>query len=313
VNSPALPVLLVGKPWRGGLARYLRAALERCFPGQVQWIATYPESPPARAEYRRDREAWREGLRAQIEHARYRAAIFINLPNVGPLPPRDNHVLWITDDPRVPASEFSPFSRVYVSDPGYELAVADLAGTRFAGVVPFAHDPDVHHGEAERDGRGTCAIANRDAKRDAHFGALFRAGLRPRVIGNYFARHPLFWRYPWCFRPSIKNDAMGAVYGTHALSVNVHAAVVRGGTNMRTFECAGYGIAQVVESRPGLDQLFEPGREVATYTEVDEAAELVRRLLKDTASRRRLAERAQQRVRADHTYEQRVRQLLYGL
>ncbi len=134
--------------------------------------------------------------------------------------------------------------------------------------------PALHHPVAGRgSGRGLCLVANRDPKRDTHLRALLVAGLRPRVYGNYFLRHPLALRHPGCFRPRVANERLCDVYARHAVSLNIHARVVREGTNMRSFECAGCGIPQLVEYRPDLKRHFEPGVELEVYRDPGEAAD----------------------------------------
>lgn len=309
-------VLLVGKPWRGGLAHYLRGALEAALPGKVTWLPTYPETAAARRAYRKDRTAWRANLAATVERTAYDAALFVNHhPELVGVPHSERHTVWLTDDARMEAEAFAPYGQVYVSDPGYEEQTKARAGDAFQGVVPFACAPAIHRPLSNARPRpsriGT--ISNRDPKRDQHLSTLFAAGLRPIVIGNYFARHPLFWRHPHCFRPSVSNEGMGRAYERFGVSVNIHAAVVRGGTNMRTFECAAYGVPQLVEWRPGLEALFEPGQEVETYREPDEAVERLERLQNAPAKLQAMANAAQKRARAEHTYTHRLAALFRGV
>jgi spore maturation protein CgeB len=103
---------------------------------------------------------------------------------------------------------------------------------------------------------------------------------------------------------------MGRVYAAHRISLNVHAAVVRAGTNMRSFECAAYGIAQLVEHRAQLERYFEPGVEIATYAEAQELQASLRSLLGDPARCADMATRARRRALAEHTYAHRARALL---
>ncbi len=231
-------ILLVAKPWRGGLAAYLKAAMEALVPGSVEWLPTYPRSSSEKFAYRRNRQAWRRRLTRRVEESNFDAAIFINhLDDFEALKPRDDYVLWITDDPRPAAGRELPYARVYISDSGYRSEVAELLGERFQGVLDFACLPSVHRPPGRYDsGRGFCFIGNRDPKRDPYLGRLCRAGADFRVYGNYFPLHPLCWRYPGHFRPSVSIDRMASIYGRHLGSINVHARVVKGGTNMRTFE-----------------------------------------------------------------------------
>lgn len=298
------------------MAHYVSQALRRRFPDGFTWLPTYPVTLAERIAYHRDRRAWRARLVDRINTSSCDLAIFINhLGSFAQLDLGCPRLLWITDDPR-PLREALPlYDRVYISDPGYAAEVRAAAGDRrYAGVLPFAMDPDIHvpHPGTGR-GRDACFIANRDPKRDAVLKELLSFGQRLTVHGNYFLRSPLFFRHPWHFRPAVPLARMGRVYARYAVSLNIHAQVVRGGTNMRSFECAGYGIAQMVEYRPGIEELFLPGEEILTYTSVDELRSGLERLQRDPQLAARLARNAHQRVLSEHTYHHRIDRLMSGL
>lgn len=310
-----MKVLLVAKPWRGGLARYVHAALQGLLPGSVEWLPTYPLSLTERVAYRRDRTAWRSRLARRVADSNCDAAIFINhVSEFEKLKPRDEYVLWITDDPRPVVGKMLPYARVYIADPGYRKGVAGTLGDHFCGVLEFACLPSVHRpAERVNGARGFCFIGNRDPKRDPYLRRLCLGGKDFRVYGNYFPLHPLCWRFPGRFRPPVVIDRMAAVYARHLASINIHAKVVKGGTNMRTFECAGYRIAQIVERLPGLETFFSPGEDLLTFRNPDELMEQMARLGADPKFAQSLAVSAARRARAEHTYFHRARTLLDGL
>jgi spore maturation protein CgeB len=307
-----LKILLVAKPWRGGLAAYLKAAMEALVPGSVEWLPTYPLSFSEMIAYRRNKAAWRRRLTQRVEESNCDAAIFINhLPDFEALTPRAEYVLWITDDPRPLAGQKLPYAHVFISDPGYRKEIAELLGERFQGVLNFACLPSVHKpGGQSSAGRGFCFIGNRDPKRDPYLRRLCQAGTDIRVYGNYFPLHPLCWRFPGQFRPSLPVARMASIYARHLASINIHASVVKGGTNMRTFECAGYRIAQIVERLPALEGLFSPGEDLLTFQTPEELMEQMARLEGDPQLARSLAVSAERRVRAEHTYFHRAKRLL---
>ncbi len=213
----------------------------------------------------------------------------------------------MNDHPDRQVAYSDAFAAIYISDSGYSEAMrASEAGGRFAGVLPFAHSLAIHRPTPSRDQRGVCFIGNRDVNRDAPVSRLLESDLRVCVYGNYFLRHRLFWQHPLRFRPRVSIANMGAVYGRFQVSLNVHAQVIRGGTNMRTFECAGYGIPQVVEYRLGLEALFEPEREILVFRDLDEMMAQIKRLMFNREFARLLSERARARALAEHTYVHRV-------
>lgn len=310
-----MKILLVAKPWRGGLAAYLQSALEAITPGLVEWLPTYPVSLAERVSYRKNRVAWRRRLTQRVANSNCDAVIFINhLGEFEELHRRDQYVLWITDDPRPILERALPYARVYVSDPGYRECIAAALPQRFCGVLGFGFLPSVHHpGEQTEEPSGFCFIGNRDSKRDPFLRLLCQAGKDIRVYGNYFPLHSLCWQFPGRFRPSVPVDRMAFIYARHLASINIHAAVVKGGTNMRTFECAGYRIAQIVERLPGLEALFTPGEDLLTFQCPQELMEQMARLEEDPGFARALAVSAERRARAEHTYFHRARTLLDGL
>lgn len=315
MNTPA-KIVLVAKPWRGGLANYLARALEEMFPGRVSCLYTYPITRHERLHYRLDKQSWRMRLLERIQRLDAEVVLFVNLlPEFSGLQRKPSHVLWLTDSPQPALGILDPFAHIFLSDPGYADNVRQVVGeTRFAGVLPFACLPDVHAPVVPR-GRadGFCFIANRDAKRDRLLQFLFDHDRRVRVYGNYFLRHPLFWRYPAWFRPPVGNLRMGEVYARHIASLNVHAEVVREGTNMRTFECAAYGVPQIVEYRPGLETYFDPESELYVYRDESELVDLMAQVEAYPEQARQRAGRARQRALSEHTYQRRVEQVLCRL
>lgn len=309
-------IALVVKPWRGGLANYLALALEQQFPGRVCRVFTYPTTPAEKLRYRHGKRVWRARLVERIASLDADVVLFVNLlPEFAFLQRRPGYVLWLTDDPRPVLASLDPFAHVYVSDPGYAEDVRRGVGDeRFSGVLPFACHPGVHTpAVSPSEARGFCFIANHDAKRDRVLRYLFDHGRSVRVYGNYFLRHPLFWRHPSWFRPAVANARMGSVYARYLASLNIHADVVREGTNMRTFECAAYGVPQIVEYRPGIENYFDTTDELYVYQ--DEAGLID--VMKDVETHPQEAQKRAQRARAraldEHTYRQRIERILQRL
>jgi hypothetical protein len=84
---------------------------------------------------------------------------------------------------------------------------------------------------------------------------------------------------------------------------------VHGSSTARPFELAALGCAMVSNPYLGIEEWFEPGREVLIVSTAQEALETYRSLLRDNCARRKLGERARTRFLAEHTYAQRASQL----
>ncbi|MDA0833989.1 MAG: glycosyltransferase [Planctomycetota bacterium] len=302
-------VVLVAKPWRGGLAHYVFSALKEKFAGDVGWWPTYPDCWREHIAYLRDKSGWRDRLLDRINAADCEHVLFINaFGPPGALKHPERNILWMTDSAQLEPEAAKSYSKIFLSDPGYRSDLAQRIGDdRVTGVLPFAFDPQIHSPAQPQPARyDVCFIGNRDVKRDTYLPSLFDANFRSLIVGNYWLKHPLAWRHPLSFQKSVSREGMGTIYARSKVSLNLHANVVREGTNMRTFECAGYGIAQLVEERPGLDKLFVPEREIITFRTADEMIEQARRLLNDSGLRQKLGENARRRAVAEHTYRHRL-------
>lgn len=308
-----MKILLVAKQWRGGLGRYYYLTLNDMFPGQVEWLKTRPSTLKEYAIYRRSRKQWRDYLRQRITTGDHDVALFVEYQSAwSKLPPDPRNVLYSIDGVTMGQGDLDAFARIYLSDPGY---VAELQAVcrpeQYAGVVSFACYPPMHRpASAAAPSRDVVFIGNRDAKRDGFIASLLEQRYRFSVYGNYFLDRDMFWRKPLAFRPTVSNDRMGAIYARHRLAINIHAKVVRGGTNMRSFECAAYGIPQLVEARPGIEEYFTPDEELLLFTTETEMLACIESLLASPEKAASLASRARARALREHTYCHRAMALL---
>jgi spore maturation protein CgeB len=90
---------------------------------------------------------------------------------------------------------------------------------------------------------------------------------------------------------------------------SLHPAEVWG-INARAFEIAAVGGFQLIDSKPGLGQLFEDGKELVAFNSREELIEKCNHYLTRECERREIAERGMRRAHADHTYEKRLRLLI---
>jgi spore maturation protein CgeB len=88
-----------------------------------------------------------------------------------------------------------------------------------------------------------------------------------------------------------------------------HASVY-GSSTARPFELAALGCAMVSNPYLGIEEWFEPDREVVVIHDAEEAVHAYRELLSSRARRAELGTAARARFLAEHTYRDRARQLL---
>jgi spore maturation protein CgeB len=95
------------------------------------------------------------------------------------------------------------------------------------------------------------------------------------------------------------------------ITINRHIDVAEDyANNMRLFEATGCGALLMTDAKRNLDDLFRVGVEVVAYRDVDEAVALVEQYLEDDEARERIARAGQQRTLQEHTYAQRMRELV---
>ena len=85
------------------------------------------------------------------------------------------------------------------------------------------------------------------------------------------------------------------------------------GVNVRTFEAAGAGAFQMVDARPGLEQLFDDGQELVTFSDMSDLKANLTYWLPREGERRRIAEAGCRRAHRDHTYASRITLMLETL
>lgn len=106
------------------------------------------------------------------------------------------------------------------------------------------------------------------------------------------------------------------IYAATAVNINLHSSIfpdrlVSGGdfVNPRTFELACMGAFQLVDKRRLLPELFAED-ELAVFDSMPECLSLLDHFLARPEERAAFALRARERVLRDHTYQQRMRELL---
>lgn len=80
--------------------------------------------------------------------------------------------------------------------------------------------------------------------------------------------------------------------------------------NMRLFETTGVGTLLLTDWKQNLAEMFEPDADVAVFRTPAECVERIDYYLKAEAERQRIARAGQQRTLCDHTYGQRMTQLV---
>lgn len=108
------------------------------------------------------------------------------------------------------------------------------------------------------------------------------------------------------------HDKVKAFRGAKIVVNNLHYGEIWG-LNVRTFEAAGSGAFQMVDWRPGLEQLFAEGQELVAFRGMQDLKAKIDYWLPREAERREIAQAGMQRAHAEHTYRLRLDLLLSTL
>ncbi len=114
----------------------------------------------------------------------------------------------------------------------------------------------------------------------------------------------------------ISSEECVRIFNASKININLHSSVhperlISKGdfVNPRTFEVAACGAFQLVDKRSLLTEVFEAD-ELSTFTSLQELHEKIDYYLAHPQEREAMAQKAQQRVLAEHTYAHRMQTLL---
>lgn len=150
-----------------------------------------------------------------------------------------------------------------------------------------------------------------------------------RTPMQVWAECPTIMRRPWPLRSFfmqfrylpilLRRRGNGSVYGLDMfrllrrskMTFNVHVDAAQGQAgNIRIFEATGAGTLLLTEAAPNLSQMFEPNREVVTYSSKEDAVDKIKYLLEHDSEREMIAAAGQQRTLREHNAAKRAEEFL---
>ena len=114
-----------------------------------------------------------------------------------------------------------------------------------------------------------------------------------------------------CFVGEVWGTEMFDVLSDSKIVINRHGTIAENySVNMRMYEATGSGAVLVTEDSVNISELFEPGIEVCTYADNDDAATKIQQLLADSIKMELIAIQGRNRTLKSHSYDQRVAKLV---
>ena len=122
-------------------------------------------------------------------------------------------------------------------------------------------------------------------------------------------------RPPRWAHPSVKNlfldkfiikEEKSREFGAALACINSTAMSEGNSLNCRTFELAGAGALQIIEYRQAVEDCFDPGKEILTYSSFGELLGHIERVQKDKNFANSIRMGAYNRAKSEHTYSKRL-------
>ena len=197
----------------------------------------------------------------------------------------------------------------------------EAAGAGRGIYLPMACDPEVHKPEE---------LTEEEKARWGSEVSFVGAGYNNRrhVFAGYANKPFKIWGTEWpaCVPFNhlvqeggrrLKPEEYIKIFNSTDINLNLHSSTERDGVdpfgdfvNPRTFELAATGAFQLTDRRELLPDLFEEGKEIATFSDTTELEEKIEYYRKHPEEREAISKAARERVLKDHTYEKRVQTML---
>jgi spore maturation protein CgeB len=150
-------------------------------------------------------------------------------------------------------------------------------------------------------------VGTAHSKRPAWVAALRQRGIDVTCFGYGWPHGPVSADdIPEIIRSSVisLNFASGAMAWNKLLPCSTNQV------KARTFEVPGAGGFLLTEWAEDLDRYYTPGREIATFRDLDELEDKIRHYLAHPTERDAIARAGHERTRSEHTYDQRLAEVL---
>jgi len=102
-------------------------------------------------------------------------------------------------------------------------------------------------------------------------------------------------------------------YNACVINFNATSRQMTEAVNQRVFDVPACGSFLLTDHQDSLNELFNVGTEIITYTQKEEIADIAAYYLRHTGKRESVAARGRERILKDHTYRHRLRFLIQNM
>ncbi len=183
-----------------------------------------------------------------------------------------------------------------------------------AHYLPEAMNPDWHTWCFDHTGSGILFAGNTYDYRHFLLRKLIATG---KYQIDLYGNKPPRWAAP-DIQSVYKNKYIvkkekSLAFGNALACINSTAMSEFDSLNCRAFELAGAGGLQILEYRPAVEELFEPGTEILVYNSFNELTSILDRLITDRDAFHAVRIAGHRRASQEHTYAHRLTTMLNHL
>ncbi|MDD3050970.1 MAG: glycosyltransferase [Candidatus Cloacimonetes bacterium] len=111
-------------------------------------------------------------------------------------------------------------------------------------------------------------------------------------------------------REALYYEDLPTVYNKSALVFNMTSCQMKNSVNQRVFDVPACGSFLLTDYKKQLEEIFEIGKEIVTFNEIDEITELVKYYSKNSTEREKIAKAAYKKILNNETYEHRLTNMI---
>lgn len=227
---------------------------------------------------------------------------------------RGRRVIW-WGDPPANSQKWgildSGWDWVYVKDRAAETKLRMVG--RNAHLLHEAMNPKWHKPIAGQRNGSVVVAGNYYAFRQAIILKLIGDG----VAFDLYGARPPRWAHPEIKRlhtgKYVTGEEKSRVFGEGVACLNTFSLAEGNSLNCRAFEVAGAGGLQIIEYRSAIEECFEPGKELLTFTTYDELLDHLDRARKEPEQMKAIRDAGARRALSNHTYQHRLQVILDNL
>ncbi len=133
----------------------------------------------------------------------------------------------------------------------------------------------------------------------------------PLVVGDDGWKQLLSSDYNWEYHKELSYyEDLPRFYPCSKINFNCTSQQMKGAVNQRVFDVPACNGFLLTDHRYQVENLFEPGKEIAIYNSVEEIPELIDKYLENDSARHTIVKAARKRILAEHTYDSRIKTLI---